>query len=785
MPQGSVTEMRGTDTRAKAEVLALSAFLKQLFALLETSLTRYAVRCHRDKGAVSRYLSGQRVPPQDFVDDLLCHVTEITGQPVTAEVQEQAHRLRLEALRVSNGSAYELELLRQRLRTAEEELHHAKVRERVLVKAVADQEARAARAEQRHRQLERGWSDRAAQTAPGIGTALTGSGTSVGADDELAALHAELASMKVELERAQRLKQESEQDCLRLEAQLLAAEARLQSRASDGPVAELESRYAGLLRAAGRVVGTSLNLRQTAEEICDLMVPAVADLACVDLPEAGDVLATTASMRRLACRFGPEMSSWQHLLHEEQRIPLNVWDSVGSRLYQDEPVVIRRISPTVDAECAALLGDGSTAPWFANCSLMAVPLTVRGGFIGLLLLARSPDHQPFEEADALSLRALTDIAARSIETAQQHRNEVLASLSLQRSMLPESPPELAGARIAFGYQPSDEHIHVGGDWFDAVPLPGGRVALVIGDVMGHGLHSAAAMGRFRSAMQTLTALDLAPADVLIQLDDLCLRLNDQALTTCLYVVYDPVARTCTAANAGHLPPLLIAPDGDVVFVDVPPGPPIGAGAWPFDTVTFSVADGSRLVFYTNGLVFAEHRDITEGLDRLHAVAASCDPEPQAVCDRLLAELAPDYLRDDVALVAARLDGIPEEDVRGWTLRSQASEVRRARALVAGELTRWGLDMLVHTARLLVSETTTAALEQCPETIDLRVMRLRSTVVVEVVHDRRGADAQSHLGAGDDAIRRSGILAMSKSWGVARRSTGHVLWFDLFIPTEGS
>jgi serine phosphatase RsbU (regulator of sigma subunit) len=780
-------EIAGPDDRpadtVKPEVQALSAYLKQLFGLLGTSLTRYAARCHRDKGAVSRYLNGVRVPPQDFVDGLLLHVAEINGQAVTAEVQRHAEHLRMEALRVSNAGAYELEVLRQRLSTAEEELHRARVLERVLLQQVAEQESRAAKAEHRYRELEDQWTVRIS------GADLVGCGHPTAAEEET--VREELARLRAELERAQRLKQAAEQECVRLEAQLLAAEARLATHrsAAPTPAAELESRYVSLLREMSTRIGTSLDIEHAPAELCSLVRAGIADLVCVDLHATlvsenqlpQDWTANT-QVRRLACAWQEHMDEWGRCLKAGELLDFPAGSPHGTELLKNQCVPVRRISPSVLGDCAGLLGDSATTAWFAGFSLLAVPLSLQGGLIGVLVLLRGPEREPFEESDAVNLQGLADLAAMAVDRARLYRQEFRAALALQRSLLPAEPPQLPGIEVAFRYLPNEDHAQVGGDWFDAVSLSGSRVALVIGDVLGHGLHSVAAMGRFRSAMQTLAALDLPPAEVLYQLDGLCRRLGDEHLTTCLYMVYDPVERRCTVANAGHLAPALVTPDGRVQPVVIPTGVPIGVGGIAFETVEFELPAGSVLAFFTDGLVTSRNRDLDIGLDMLHSTLSEAGSEPEAVADTLVKVLTAERSDDDVAVLVARLDGIPAQDVFFERLHPRREEVGWARSLVGRCLASWGLHELDDAARLLVSEATTAAITYAHTDVTLRLIRLDRRLVIEVAYDSLHLPTVEPPEELREAARHFTVISrLAERWGTARKGQGQVIWAELRLP----
>jgi serine phosphatase RsbU (regulator of sigma subunit)/anti-sigma regulatory factor (Ser/Thr protein kinase) len=770
------------------EVDAFTTFLKQLFELLQTSLTRYAARCHRDKGTVSRYLSGSRIPPQDFVDNLLVHVSELKGQVVTEEVQQQARRLRLEALRVRNATAYELEVLRHRLSVVEEELHRAKVLERVLLKEVAGLEAEAARTQQRFRELEDQWT---APTAPGQELQLSRVAQDDGADRRFEELERELSDLRAELARAQELKQKAEQECQRLEKQLISAEARAAASrpapsASASGLIELESKYTALLREVGRRIGTTPALRRTLDEVCTAMVPDIADAAWInsDVPvnSMGDYETgrTHRDLWRVACCFGDALAEWADLVPKDSAIPFSDDSFLARVLIRQEARLLSRISPAIAAEGAALLGDPDLVRWFAGCSALVLPLSVRHErTIGLLFLLRSPDRPPFDENDVSQLAQLAERSALSIENARLHEEKNLTASYLQRSMLPSWTPRIPGVQVAHRYA-SGLQRSPGGDWYDAIQLSGNRVALVVGDVMGHGLYSAATMGRFRTAVQTLTALDLPPGQVLRHLDNIARGLGPDHLATCLYGIYDPIRRTCTLAAAGHAPGTLVSPDGHAQTLETPVGIPLGIGGDPFEAVEFTVEDGSVLVLCTDGLVAVhDDIDIVERLNTLCGDGLDAHRDPEDMCAALLKQLHTENRRDDLALLVARFDGIHRDNVAQCAI-SHPKEVRIVRALVRDQLRRWGIEELVDRAQLLVSELAANALRVSTTDVGVQLVRTPDKLLVEVSDsDHNLPSLQPTTGRLDEHGRGLRVVSLyADRWGTSRKAVGKVVWFEL-------
>jgi GAF domain-containing protein len=546
-----------------------------------------------------------------------------------------------------------------------------------------------------------------------------------------------------------------------------------------------------LLSDVGARIGTTLDLDRTVNEVCDVVIPGIADFACVELR---DRLITdsesprgrpddTTQLRRVACAFGQSTLPWKHLVTEGSLVTLASETPSGYALQGGRPVLVPRLDPSTAEACALGRGGPGLTSLFEGRSMLTLPLTARGTVLGVLTLLRDAHRPAFDEADASYLRELAARAALSIDNARLHRMEARTALTLQRSMLPSRPPRIPGVQIAHRYLPGDRRAEVGGDWFDAVQLPGSRVALVVGDVMGHGLHSAVAMGRFRTAMQTLAALDLPPGQILRHLDNLSQRLGDDHLATCLYAVYDPIARTCTIASAGHVPPVLVHPDGRGELLEIPSGAPIGVGGVPFASREVKVTDGSMLVLCTDGLVEMRGGDIGDGLAALCGDIVDPRRSPDDVCDTVLERLHTEDRNDDLALLIARFDGIPPQDVISWSLALDASEVRRSRSLVHDQLTRWGLAELSELTELLVSELVTNALRVAKGSVELQLMRV-GKLLVEVSDDDHNLPSLEPSELLDEEGRGLGLVSqLASRWGTSRKAVGKVVWFELPLPVQ--
>ncbi|MFI8458014.1 SpoIIE family protein phosphatase [Kitasatospora sp. NPDC085464] len=544
-----------------------------------------------------------------------------------------------------------------------------------------------------------------------------------------------------------------------------------------------------LLNEVGGKVGTTLDLGFTAHELCQVLVPRVADFACVDLVDGliSDSELPVARpdddtmLRRVALVYNQTGGAWDHVLTEGSLVSMPRRTPPGMALQLNQPVLVPVVSADVAVDYAIALGGARLAPVVSGRSMLVVPLSARGTVLGILKLLRLPDRAPFDESDAATLKELAVRAALSLDNARLHRAEARVATTLQRSMIPTRPPQIPGVQIAHRYLPGDPKAEVGGDWFDAIQLPGSRVALVVGDVMGHGIHSAAAMGRFRTAMQTLAALDLPPGQLLRHLDNLAHKLGDDHLATCLYAVYDPINRTCELASAGHVPPVLVHPDGTGELLEIPAGAPIGVGGVPFVAKTIDVSDGSMLVLCTDGLVEVRGGDIGAGLAALCGNLIDPQQSPEQACDEVLRRLHTDDRKDDVALLVARFDGVAPSEVATWDLTVDQREVRRARSLVREKLAGWHLEALSDTTELLVSELVTNAVRVARDRVQLQLIRV-DKLLVEVSDDNHNLPSlEPAEQLGETGRGLTLVTKLAERWGTARKAVGKVVWFELPLP----
>ncbi|MFE8920520.1 ATP-binding SpoIIE family protein phosphatase [Streptomyces rochei] len=565
----------------------------------------------------------------------------------------------------------------------------------------------------------------------------------------------------------------------------------LRDEAEDLEYAAVRERLEFLNEVSGRI-GTSLDLSRTIVEVSKAVVPRFTDVAGTYLREqivAGEgfpdgVPDTTTMWHRVALEHTDEPGRWDDVVPVGEAMPFPAHTPFFQCMTSGEPVLVPRITEEMGHAIASQFEKRDIRPLITGRSMLLVPLKARNVVLGFMILLRHPERPVFNDMDRVTGAELAARAGLVLDNARMYTYQENVAETLQDSMLPHIPARMAGCDIATRYLPGTLLGRVGGDWFDAVKLPGARTALVVGDVMGHGLNSAAMMGQLRTAVQTMAGLDLPPAQLLRNLDDLAQRLGDSYLATCLYAVYDPVAGELHLANAGHIPPVLVrAADGASELIDLPTGAPIGVGGVPFEAVRVPVAPGDRLVMCTDGLVEVRGEDIGIGLATLCESAAHPAASMDDACDTIIRALGTRGGRkDDVALLMARLAGIDDDAVAAWRLARDPAEVGRARAAVREQLHAWGLPHLADTAELLVSEVVTNAVRHArARPVDLRLVRA-DTLLCEVDDDDHDLPALRGAGPDDETGRGLRVVsALAREWGASRGRTGKTVWFELTLP----
>ncbi|MFD8724228.1 SpoIIE family protein phosphatase [Streptomyces sp. NPDC059629] len=444
-----------------------------------------------------------------------------------------------------------------------------------------------------------------------------------------------------------------------------------------------------------------------------------------------------------------------------------------------------------------LADDPTTAAELRACgahSLITVPIRAHGTTLGAAAFLRhGASRESFAADDVTVAEDLVARAAICLDNARRFARERSTALLLQSTLLPRVPIMHPGAETAARYLPADRATEAGGDWFDVIPLPGTRVGLVVGDVVGHGIGASVTMGRLRTAVRTLADIDLQPDELLTRLDDMVTHPTEETGdeagavgyhaipgdigASCLYGVYDPVSGTCTLARAGHPPPVLVRPDGTTQVVDVPAGPPLGLGSLPFEATELTIPKGSLLALFTDGLIATHGHDIDERIDELRDALARPASSLEELCDTVLESLHSERRTDDIALLVARTRVLGKEHVAEWDVPADAAAVAKTRKLVDERLTAWGLEEAAFTLELVVSELVTNAIRYGTEPIHLRLIKERS-LICEVSDSSSTAPHLRRARVSDEGGRGLFLVAeLTQRWGTRYTSAGKTIWAE--------
>ncbi|MFF0392567.1 SpoIIE family protein phosphatase [Kitasatospora sp. NPDC004615] len=522
-------------------------------------------------------------------------------------------------------------------------------------------------------------------------------------------------------------------------------------------------RRADVLHRATAAVGSSLSVAGNAEDLAGVLVPGLGDRVEVDIAEAvftGDE---------------PQPDT-------EGRLAVRRTATAGPPRTDGRP-----LGPLGREVLGAPLSSTPEPP------SMSAPLQARSGPLGRVTVHRDPAEGAYQREDLELLREIAARASLALDNARRYTREHRAAVGLQRSLLPPAETTVPAATTASVYRPTDTATGVGGDWFDVIPLSSARVALVAGDVVGHGLQASATMGRLRTAVRTLADLDLEPDELLVHLDDLVSQLvvegseeerergvADPSGATCVYVVYDPVAGLCQAASAGHPPPALVHPDGQVEYLPVSPGPPLGVGGLPFETAECAPRAGSVLALYTDGLIEGGNGgDVDEGMDQLATQLREADlrGDLAAAGRAIVAEMATAGQSDDVTLLLARLHPVPAEDTAAWTIEADPAAVAGVRESASRTLEQWGLGELVFTTELVLSELVTNAIRYAGGPVMVRLIR-SSVLTCEVSDPSATQPRMRRARLTDEGGRGLYLVAqLTERWGSRYTRSGKTIWAE--------
>ncbi|MGW0365745.1 SpoIIE family protein phosphatase [Streptomyces sp. NPDC002990] len=562
-----------------------------------------------------------------------------------------------------------------------------------------------------------------------------------------------------------------------------------------------------LLYDAGVRIGTTLDVVRTAEELSEVAVPRFADFVTVELlepvlhgeePTGGP--GTYTEMRRAA------MSGVR-----TDRLPLQPVGDLIRFVVPSTPMAAALDSgrAVLEADLTVAAGWRGQDPEGANAalayglhSLIAVPLQARGVVLGMANFWRADTPEPFGEEDLSFAEELAARAAVSIDNARRFTREHATAVTLQRSLLPRVLPDQSAVDVSYRYLPAKAG--VGGDWFDVIPLPGARVALVVGDVVGHGVHAAATMGRLRTAVHNFSTLDLPPDELLGHLDELITRIDQNEAgmgalqhdrgaagadadepasitgATCLYAIYDPVSGRCVMASAGHPGPALVTPDGHVRFPELPTGLPLGVGGMPFESTELQLPEGSRLVLFTDGLVEDRHRDFDTGLSLLREALSRPGRSPEQACADVIAALLFPTPSDDIALLIADTRRLEADRIAVWDVPADPAAVSHVRSAGAAQLAAWDLADVTFTAELILSELITNAIRYGTPPIRVRLLRDRS-LICEVSDGSSTSPHLRYAATTDEGGRGLFLVAQfAERWGTRYTERGKVIWAELSL-----
>ncbi|MET9731059.1 SpoIIE family protein phosphatase [Streptomyces sp. NPDC006458] len=557
-----------------------------------------------------------------------------------------------------------------------------------------------------------------------------------------------------------------------------------------GSVQRRSRRERDLLHAAATRIGGSLDAARTAQDLVNVLVPALGDLASVELADGvleGNEpprIAGTGSLHLRRTAVAAVGGIWPaHLTQPGQTIPPVLSTSELRDVQHGRAAVFSRdkvaaLFDSPEQHRLAIPERGHSALW--------APLFARGLVLGTIAVWRTDQLDEFDHVDADLLTEIASRAALSVDNARRYTREHRSVLALQQRLLPEPTTDAPAAETHGLYLPTRSGAGISGDWYDVIPLPSLRVALVVGDVAGHGLYATATMGRLRTAVRTLADLELDPTELLTHLDDLVQQFGKEAdpagpfVATCLYAVYDPITRRCSLASAGHPPPVVTRPDGTTEAIEVTPGPPLGVGGMPFESTTVDLAPDSVLALYTDGLI-ERHDTYGDGGLRwlINTLADSCRPgHPLEDAGRaLLADLDGAPPRDDIAVLLARTRVVAAEHMASWEFPAEPSVVSTARRVATEQLATWGLEDMAFTTELIISELVTNAVRYAGGPVGLRLIR-ENALICEVTDPSNTQPRLRRARWSDEGGRGLFLIAqLARRWGSRYGRHGKTIWTE--------
>ncbi|MGP3942614.1 SpoIIE family protein phosphatase [Streptomyces sp. 6N106] len=548
-----------------------------------------------------------------------------------------------------------------------------------------------------------------------------------------------------------------------------------------------------VLAQAGTRIGSTLDVLDTVRGLAEVSVPGLADSMAVEVVEpvlAGEDLEPGSVqydtvLRRAASRSRDDPAPWAPGNQDDALPPV----AAAEALTDLEPRIIDPLSSLGQRALRSLRADRQKAH-----SLMLVPLVAQHRALGLATFCRWGERRPFERDDLILGRELALRTAACLDNARRYLSERNSLVALRHALCPGAIPLDHALDVAHEYVQAGS----GGDWVEAVPLSGARVALVAGRVPGRGVQTAAAAGRLRAAVHTLSDLDLEPDELLARLDDLvrgrverdgpasgdsqeARRSADGIETgaTCLYLIYDPVSRRCSLSSAGHPGPVIVRPDGTTALLDPPARAALSYADEPFEKMDIDLPADSLLALYTPGLLQKQPED--RGRERLANLLSGYSGSMRQACSMVTEALVRDPVREDAAIQIARTHTLGPAQVVSWDLPSDPSVVSTARSLVTRQLTAWDMEEATFTTELIASELVTNAIRHAKPPVRLRLIRSH-VLTCEVSDGSSTSPRLRHARTTDEGGR--GLLLVARCsgrWGTRYTEDGKTVWVEQALP----
>ncbi|MFE2922880.1 SpoIIE family protein phosphatase [Streptomyces goshikiensis] len=559
-----------------------------------------------------------------------------------------------------------------------------------------------------------------------------------------------------------------------------------------------------LLEMTREHVGRTLDVLETCQELVDVLVPRVADIAVVEVVDAvlrgdhpplaplpRDVPLRRAAFRSTAGGTGTDAGTGTgtdapqaHPLGDVRALP-------GPTPYTQALSDLRpRAVASLDEDLPWLAADPARARAIRAAgahTLITAPLTVRDTVLGLISLYRTRQGEPYDEDDVSLLLQVADHTALSIDNARRYTREHTIAATVQRQLLPRRPSSHPALETTPLLLPPDS----GGQWYDTIPLSGARTGLAVGGVVGRGLHAAAVMGQLRTVVRSLAAFDVEPDELLARLNDTATflaaeratlptadPLHRQALAARFaYAVYDPLTLTCTVAGAGSPSLVVVHADGSTEVRNVPAGSLLGSeDKTPFAATAFTVPEGSLLILCDTPLPAL----VASGdADALRRPAEQHRGRPlEDLRDDILYALAGTAEPGPTALLLARTHPFPADRVGVWRLPDTPTVVATARGLVRDRLADWGVEReTAHDTELIVSELVTNAVRYGSPPLELRVINDRA-LTCEVRDGSASTPRLRHASVADEGGRGLFIVAqLAQAWGTRYTPEGKIIWTE--------